>query len=65
TDKVKGKAKEMTGKVTGNRGKEAEGRADQAKSGRNRRVTGLHRVTGALTVHSAMSHARHIGAGYN
>ncbi|GAA1240285.1 MULTISPECIES: CsbD family protein [Streptomyces] len=31
TTKVKGKAKEMTGKVTGNRGKEAEGRAHQAK----------------------------------
>ncbi|MGX1672618.1 CsbD family protein [Streptomyces sp. NPDC055400] len=31
TGKAKGKAKEMTGKVTGDRGKEAEGRADQAK----------------------------------
>ncbi|MFE4721051.1 CsbD family protein, partial [Streptomyces sp. NPDC056728] len=30
-DKVKGKAKEMTGKVTGDRRKEASGRADQAK----------------------------------
>ncbi|MFF1357746.1 CsbD family protein [Streptomyces sp. NPDC058297] len=30
-DKVKGKAKEMTGKVTGDRRKEAEGKTDQAK----------------------------------
>ncbi|RVU17576.1 CsbD family protein [Streptomyces antnestii] len=32
TDKIKGKAKEMTGKVTGNRAKEAEGKVDQAKA---------------------------------
>ncbi|RDG35266.1 CsbD family protein [Streptomyces corynorhini] len=30
-DKAKGKAKEMTGKVTGDRRKEAEGKTDQAK----------------------------------
>ncbi|MFH9421920.1 CsbD family protein [Streptomyces sp. NPDC017529] len=31
-DKAKGKAKEMTGKVTGNDRMKGEGRADQAKS---------------------------------
>ncbi|MFF3331751.1 CsbD family protein [Streptomyces sp. NPDC002888] len=31
TDKIKGKAKEMTGKVTGDREKEAEGHLDQAR----------------------------------
>ncbi|MDF6041140.1 CsbD family protein [Streptomyces sp. JH14] len=30
-DKIKGKAKETLGKVTGDRGKIAEGKADQAK----------------------------------
>lgn len=30
-DKIKGKAKEMTGKVTGDQRKEAEGKTDQAK----------------------------------
>ncbi|RPK49480.1 CsbD family protein [Streptomyces sp. gb1(2016)] len=31
-DKLKGKAKEATGKVTGDRRKEAEGKSDQAKA---------------------------------
>ncbi|MCO5968104.1 CsbD family protein [Actinoallomurus soli] len=31
-DKIKGKAKEAVGKVTGNEEMEAEGKADQAKS---------------------------------
>ncbi|MBB0245463.1 CsbD family protein [Streptomyces alkaliphilus] len=31
TDKLKGKAKEMVGKVTGDRRKEQEGKTDQAK----------------------------------
>ncbi|MFC8864977.1 CsbD family protein [[Kitasatospora] papulosa] len=31
-DKLKGKAKEATGKVTGDRRMEAEGKADQAKA---------------------------------
>ncbi|GGY93346.1 CsbD family protein [Streptomyces nitrosporeus] len=31
-DKLKGKAKEMTGKMTGDRRKEGEGKADQAKA---------------------------------
>ncbi|MEU1488368.1 CsbD family protein [Streptomyces sp. NPDC005752] len=31
-DKLKGKAKEATGKLTGDRRKEAEGKADQAKA---------------------------------
>ncbi|MFJ8888698.1 CsbD family protein [Streptomyces sp. NPDC102402] len=31
-DKIKGKAKEATGKLTGDRRKEAEGKADQAKA---------------------------------
>ncbi|AVH60145.1 MULTISPECIES: CsbD family protein [Streptomyces] len=30
-DKIKGKAKEMTGKVTGDRGMEVEGKLDQAR----------------------------------
>jgi uncharacterized protein YjbJ (UPF0337 family) len=30
-DKIKGKAKEMAGKATGDRSKEAEGKTDQAK----------------------------------
>ncbi|MEV5978390.1 CsbD family protein [Streptomyces sp. NPDC052114] len=32
-DKLKGKAKEMLGKVTGDERKEAEGKTDQAKGG--------------------------------
>lgn len=32
-DKLKGKAKETAGKLTGDRRKEAEGKADQAKAG--------------------------------
>ncbi|MFD5876958.1 CsbD family protein [Streptomyces sp. NPDC060322] len=31
-DKLKGKAKETTGKLTGDRRKEAEGKSDQAKA---------------------------------
>ncbi|MFF5900109.1 CsbD family protein [Streptomyces argenteolus] len=31
-DKIKGKAKETAGKLTGDRRKEAEGKADQAKA---------------------------------
>uniref|UniRef100_A0AAU3GVI2 CsbD family protein n=1 Tax=Streptomyces sp. NBC_01401 TaxID=2903854 RepID=A0AAU3GVI2_9ACTN len=31
-DKLKGKAKEATGKVTGDRRKETEGKSDQAKA---------------------------------
>jgi len=31
TDKVKGKAKEVTGKVTGNREQEVEGKVDQMR----------------------------------
>lgn len=31
-DKLKGKAKEATGKLTGDRRKEAEGKGDQAKA---------------------------------
>ncbi|MFI2779126.1 CsbD family protein [Streptomyces sp. ALB3] len=31
-DKLKGKAKEATGKVSGDRRKEAEGKSDQAKA---------------------------------
>ncbi|WP_405783442.1 CsbD family protein [Streptomyces sp. NBC_00859] len=33
TDKIKGKAKEAAGKVTGNKRQEAEGKTDQAKGG--------------------------------
>lgn len=32
-DKLKGKAKEVAGKVTGDKRQEAEGRTDQAKGG--------------------------------
>lgn len=47
-DKVKSKAKEMTGKVTGRRGKEAEGRADQAKGEAGESLREVHdRARGA------------------
>ena len=36
-DKVAGKAKEATGRLTGNRRLEDEGRADQAKAGAKQR----------------------------
>jgi uncharacterized protein YjbJ (UPF0337 family) len=39
TDKIKGKAKEMTGKVTGDREKEVEGQLDQAR-GEAKKVRG-------------------------
>ncbi|MFE5244884.1 MULTISPECIES: CsbD family protein [unclassified Streptomyces] len=38
-DKIKGKAKEMTGKLTGDRRKESEGKADQVK-GKGKDVMG-------------------------
>ncbi|MFD5125151.1 CsbD family protein [Streptomyces sp. NPDC058385] len=48
TDKIKGKAKEMTGKVTGDRRKEAAGKADQAKGKANESLHQVHdRARGA------------------
>ncbi|WP_228988637.1 CsbD family protein [Streptomyces sp. DH8] len=40
-DKLKGKGKEAVGKVTGDRRKEAEGKADQAKGGAKDTADGL------------------------
>ncbi|MGW6359982.1 CsbD family protein [Streptomyces sp. NPDC055092] len=42
TDKIKGKAKEMTGKVTGDRRREAEGKADQAKGEAKKAMGSAH-----------------------
>lgn len=39
TDKIKGKAKEMTGKATGDREQEMEGKLEQAR-GEAKKVTG-------------------------
>ncbi|MFF1463022.1 CsbD family protein [Streptomyces sp. NPDC058330] len=39
-DKLKGKGKEATGKVTGDRRKEAEGKSDQAKAKADDAVSG-------------------------
>ncbi|MFC9678079.1 CsbD family protein [Streptomyces sp. NPDC056637] len=48
TDKTKGKAKQMTGKVTGDRRSEATGRADQAKGKANESLHEVHdRARGA------------------
>ncbi|MGW2181932.1 CsbD family protein [Streptomyces sp. NPDC001732] len=39
-DKIKGKAKEALGKLTGNRRKEAEGRIEQAKGEAKKKMSG-------------------------
>ncbi|MDK0523677.1 CsbD family protein [Streptomyces sp. ML-6] len=39
-DKIKGKAKEAMGKLTGNRRKEAEGRIEQAKGEAKKKMSG-------------------------
>ncbi|MFF1360567.1 CsbD family protein [Streptomyces sp. NPDC058297] len=47
-DKIKGKAKEMTGKITGDRRKEAEGKGDQFKAEGKKAMREVHdRARGA------------------
>ncbi|MER7196587.1 hypothetical protein CG723_43625 [Streptomyces sp. CB01635] len=47
-DKIKGKAKEVTGKITGDRRKEAEGKGDQVKGEAKRVMREVHdRARGA------------------
>ncbi|MER5743308.1 CsbD family protein [Streptomyces sp. NPDC002225] len=41
-DKIKGKAKETLGKLTGDRRKEAEGEAEQAKGAIKKKMSGGH-----------------------
>ncbi|MFD7071173.1 CsbD family protein [Streptomyces sp. NPDC059913] len=41
-DKIKGKAKETLGKLTGDRRKEAEGKAEQAKGAIKKKMSGGH-----------------------
>ncbi|MFD4700022.1 CsbD family protein [Streptomyces niveus] len=47
-DKLKGKAKEMIGKATGDKSKETEGKADQAKAAAKKKGAAMRdRVDGA------------------
>ncbi|TXL86608.1 CsbD family protein [Streptomyces sp. IB2014 016-6] len=48
TDKLKGKAKEMTGKATGDKSKETEGKTDQVKAAAEKKAADMKdRVDGA------------------
>lgn len=47
-DKLKGKAKEMTGKASGDKSKETEGRTDQVKAAAEKKAADMRdRVEGA------------------
>ncbi|WP_329039035.1 CsbD family protein [Streptomyces sp. NBC_01725] len=47
-DKLKGKAKEMTGKATGDKSKETEGKTDQVKAAAEKKAADMKdRVDGA------------------
>ncbi|MCX4681175.1 CsbD family protein [Streptomyces sp. NBC_01433] len=48
-DKLKGKAKEVTGKATGDKSKETEGKTDQVKADAKKKADDLgNRVEGAV-----------------